>query len=190
MQHLESQYSREEIAMSPPTTKTIFLLFVSILLLMFAVAVFYGMAWVLTDWSQRGINLEYGYSCAKLGLNCDKLTTPRDPSLGDIFLASFVGQTWTHHIVATAIFMAGGCMAYLCRCRAQVLYGFLEIFAALAFAAAFLYSINVQNIRMLSSMLGLLSPIYVVVRGLDNIEKGLAILPELHQGWRQFWFGQ
>jgi hypothetical protein len=127
------------------------------------------------------------FTCTKLGINCDKIV--QNPTPGDRILAALIGKTWFQHIAVTSLFMLFGFLAYWCRCRAQFFYGFVEVFAALLFAAAFLYSINVQDFRFFRLAVGWLAAIYVIVRGLDNMEKGLARVQDIHRCWRRFFFG-
>lgn len=166
----------------------IFFVFISLILILFVAGIIYLIGLAISVTPNTTIDNGRAFTCAKLGLNCDHVIS--EPNAEDRILALLVGKTWFHHIAASSLFILFGFVAYFCRCRAQLLYGCIEVFAALIFAAAFLYSINVQNFRFFSAIVGLLAATYVIVRGLDNIEKGLAELPNQHRQWRRFWFGR
>lgn len=166
-------------------TKYAFLVLLALLAILFV----FGIAYALSIWMQvvPPEAMANGYACGKLGLRCD-VAPMAVPSSYDKFLASLIGETWSDHLASSALFLFVGCLAYKFRCKAQALYGMLEVIAAVAFSATFLYSINVQNFRLFSATVGLLAAVYVVVRGLDNIDKGLASgLPEYHSWWKWFW---
>jgi len=173
--------------MPPEANRLIFFVFLTSILILFVAGIVYLIGLAVSATPNVTIDAGNGFTCSKLGINCEKILSR--PSSEDRLLALLVGKTWFHHVSVSSLFILFGFLAYLCRCRAQLLYGCVEVFAALVFAATFLYSINVQNFRLFSATVGLLAALYVIVRGLDNIEKGLTDLPELHQRWRSIWFG-
>jgi hypothetical protein len=143
--------------MSPHTTRRVFYAFVTALSVLILFGVAYLVAAIFSDTSTTSSYIEDNYSCAKIGIHCDTVVVPRTPSALNIFLAGLIEGTWFNHIAATALFMLVGLVAYWIRCRAQLFYGCIEIFAALTFAAGGLYSINVQNFRLFSAAIGLLA---------------------------------
>jgi hypothetical protein len=74
-------------------------------------------------------------------------------------------------------------LAYHFRGRKPVIYGSAEIFIGVL---AIIYPIIVLTSDLLPKILAISSGVYIIVRGLDNIEKGLA--DGARQNWRAFWF--
>jgi hypothetical protein len=75
-----------------------------------------------------------------------------------------------------------GCAAYRLRETRQVSYGMIEITVGVVFAAAAMIPQQPAQLRTSFAFLGC---VYIIVRGLDNIGRGLA---EPRRGrWARFW---
>jgi hypothetical protein len=95
-------------------------------------------------------------------------------------------------IVVTILFGIG---FYIVRCRWQLAYGAIEILAALVIIFVTFYpQTNYLLLEessweswLLRKGVGALAGMYVMVRGLDNIEKGLP--PQWRGGWTRLFYG-
>jgi len=92
------------------------------------------------------------------------------------FILEFHRSTW----MIFAAPMLGGLLYYF-KGTAQVWYGLFEIIVSIIGAW---FSVSQPWSNVLYSSVGLLSSIYITVRGLDNVEKGLP--PEFHE-LREVW---
>jgi hypothetical protein len=110
-------------------------------------------------------------------------------------------RVWKMGTVAVALVLAGGAglFCYFVRCRQPISYGLIEIGVGLAiiFVTFFpqtpylLYDTPPWWGVQLSRFLGFIAGVYVIVRGLDNIERGLPSLsPTAHRTWRRVFYGK
>jgi hypothetical protein len=97
--------------------------------------------------------------------------------------------------IGIAVTVILGVCFYVVRCRWQLVYGVLEIVAAMAIIFVTFYPqtnyLLLQEFSwqawLLRKGVGALAGIYVMVRGLDNIEKGLPT--QWHGRWRHLFYG-
>jgi hypothetical protein len=101
-------------------------------------------------------------------------------------------MAWVGIILTIAL----GVYFYVVRCRWQLVYGAIEILAALVIIFVTFYPQTNYLLLAESSWqgwllrkgVGALAGMYVMVRGLDNIEKGLPL--RWHGGWKRLFYGK
>jgi hypothetical protein len=99
-------------------------------------------------------------------------------------------------LVAIVVTIFLGIVFYVMRCRWQLAYGVFELFASLGIIFVTFYpQTNYLLIQessweswLLQKGIGALAGIYVMVRGFDNIEKGMPT--RWHGRWRRLFYGQ
>jgi hypothetical protein len=98
--------------------------------------------------------------------------------------------------VGIAVTIILGVCFYVMRCRWQLAYGVLELLVSLVIIFLTFYPQTSYLLReeifwqgwLLSMSVGALAGIYVMVRGLDNIEKGLS--PQSQNKWKRLFHGK
>jgi hypothetical protein len=115
----------------------------------------------------------------------------RGQGAGSSAPSKVIVMAWAGIVLTTLL----GVCFYVLRCRWQLIYGAFEIFAA--FVVIFVTFNPQTNYLLLAEAtwqswflrtgVGALAGIYVMVRGLDNIEKGLP--PRWHGRWRRMFYG-
>lgn len=98
----------------------------------------------------------------------------RHKAIDPFELTSLLNREWTTAACCAVV----GYYTYLLRCRARMYYGLVEIGVGLT-TTYISADINVPK-----DILFLLAGVYIVVRGLDNVEKGLEEIPLLHRWWK------
>jgi hypothetical protein len=93
--------------------------------------------------------------------------------------------------------IGSGLFLYALRCRQKLYYGVLELMVAFVIIFLMFHPpiINLADLEppywkywLLSKSVGLLAGVYVMVRALDNIEKGLP--PHLRAIWSRVFYGK
>jgi hypothetical protein len=89
---------------------------------------------------------------------------------------------YSNHVISSRYFILpsviSGIVLYRVRGRQPFLYGSVEICVALL---AIFVSIATRSSAPLNKILGILGGIYILVRGMDNVDKGLPLT------WRKSW---
>jgi hypothetical protein len=89
-----------------------------------------------------------------------------------------------------------GCFFYGLRCRLRLCYGLLELMVAfiIIYLTFHPLRINLADLEpplsnwLLSKSVGFLAGVYIMIRALDNIEKGLP--PHLRASWHRVFYGK
>ena len=95
-----------------------------------------------------------------------------------LFGPDVTSQPW---FIAPAICLGIG--LYWFRCRAQLLYGIFE----LVFASTAIWMAIVSSGDFYPRMIALAGAVYVFVRGMDNVDRGLP--PKWRSWWMSFFYG-
>lgn len=102
-------------------------------------------------------------------------------------------------VVPVLLFAIGtGLVFYFMRCREPLVYGLVEVVVGMAIVVVTFFPQTPQITWLnptwgasLPKLIGFSAGVYVMVRGLDNIERGLGdFSPTVRRTWRRVFYGE
>lgn len=93
-------------------------------------------------------------------------------------------QRWLSSPVAIPFIFAASIGLFWLRCRQLLVYGCLELVASIG---TITYAVNLPSASLLAKVVGILGGAYIMVRGLDNLDK---VLKGKSRRWTSFFWNQ